>query len=554
MKKHNRWVAWMSLLFAMLLCLSACSGQTTGNGETDAGGTTGAPNVESSDNTTDGDESDAQIPSAFDDPEPSDHIEADNEITLNMSAFATIETFYDANDVHCRIVQGGCTDGEFLYVAINDGQSKNPDSISAIRKFDISTGKLLATFEGLEIAHCNDMTYNPETSEILMIHNSPERNIVSVYDADSLEFKHEITLDLEIYSMAYDPYEECYWVGISYGFTFAKLDFDFQQIGEIYEGYESGYTKQGMDIDSKYIYFLQYKENCIQVYDKSGAHVRQIDLPKTSHEPENICHIGDTFYISYLESKGGTVYRTTFTEDAGVSIDVEMSKLMTFETYTDDDGMLYETSQGMCTDGEYLYVALNNDKSANYRSIIYKIDPKSKEIVATHEGIKAGLTNDLVYNPDTDEIIAVHNGNTRSIISIYDADTLAFVKDVTLYTDIYAMAYDSVQHCYWIGISGGYDFARLDADFKKIGTVYPGQNVGNKKQGMDCDGENLYFTLSDVNHLAVYRTDGTYLGVVALPVASDYVQDICRVGDTYYIVYNVSSAGGAIYTATVTIE
>lgn len=227
-----------------------------------------------------------------------------------MTELFTISAYTDSNGVYCRVVQGACTDGTYYYVALNDANSSSTGSVSAIHKYDLRTGKLVKTYSGLTVSHCNDLTINHITGEMIAVHNSPDRTVISIFDLETMTLKEKKTLTLQIYSMAYDPYEGCYWVGISHCYDFAKLDLDFKQVGSIYYGKNTGYTKQGMDVDSKYIYFVQYKTNCIIVYDKSGNYVKQINLSVSSTEAENICHIGDTFYIGYYTSKsGGKLYK-----------------------------------------------------------------------------------------------------------------------------------------------------------------------------------------------------------------------------------------------------
>ena len=568
----NRFLTTIALLLALLCCLASCTDNGATIGESTADNTTAEEPTETTDETTTDESSvgeetttEADDTTAEDgttesektdppapDPDPASLIDSFEEFSLEMTEIWKMSPFTDKNGVKCHVVQGGCTDGTYIYVASNDGQSKNDQSISVVRKYHIETQKLVAVYENLKISHCNDMTYNPETKEILMVHNSPDRQHVSIYDAETMTFKEMITLHLEIYSMSYDPYEQCYWVGISNCYNFAKLDFSFKQIGDIYEGYASGYTKQGMDIDSKYIYFLQYKSNCIMVYNKAGQFVRQIDLPKTAYEPENICHIGSTFYVGYYQGStaGGMMYRTEIVEKKPDPVKVTMQQLTTLPSYTDASGNAFTMAQGMCTDGKYLFVAMNN---SNIRqSIIYKLDPKTGSVLTTYENISADLTNDLVYNPKTKQIIAVHNGNSATQISIYDAETLAFVKTVTLDRKIYAMTYSASEDCYYIGISGGYTYARYDSSFKQIGSVISGPNLGNTKQGMDCDGEHFYMIMSKSNSLGVYTLDGTHIALITLPASADAAQDLCHIGDTYYIIYAGTNGGGVLYTATIT--
>ena len=572
--------ALLAILLALLCCLTACQ---SGNGDTETTDDEATSGEEMSDTsaaeettmpaettedttaeetttdestTEDGGDEPAPNP-----PEPADLLDAYAEFALQMTEIWDMKPVTDKNGVKCYVVQGSCTDGTYLYVASNDGQSKSDQSISVVRKYHIETMTLVETYENLKISHCNDMTYNPETKELLMVHNSPDRQNVSIYDAETMTYKRTVALrqkiqsmyyKLEIYSMSYDPYEQCYWVGISNSYNFAKLDFEFNVIGDIYTGYSSGYTKQGMDIDSKYIYFLQYKNNCIMVYTKAGKFVRQIDLPKTSYEPENICHIGSTFYIGYYQGStaGGVMYRTEIIEKQPDPVTVTMQQLSALPAYTDASGNTFKTAQGICTDGTHLFVAMNNDSLQ--KSIIYKLDPQNGSILATYENISAGLTNDLVYNPTAKQIIAVHNGNTPTQISIYDAETLAFVKTVTLDRKIYAMTYSPTQQCYYVGISGGYTYARYDMSFKQIGSVISGPSLGNTKQGMHCDDAHFYMIMSKSNNLGVYTLDGTNLCTVKLPVSDNAAQDLCQIGNTYYIVYLDANGGGILYTATIT--
>lgn len=558
--------AVLMLAFAVTSCAPNTSVENSGN-NTDGVTSDYADETttDASDNGTDAENSDTgSAPSDTDpvgpdptpkDPEPSDYIVEDREQLGILTEFFPIEGVTDANGVNCRVVQGACTDGTYYYVALNDAQSKNADSISAIRKYDLRTGELVHTYEGMKVAHCNDMTVNPDKGELIAVHNSPDRTKISIFDLETMTFKEYKTLTLEIYSMSYDPFEKCYWVGISYGYNFAKLDLDFNQVGDIYVGKDTGYTKQGMDVDSKYIYFAQYKTNCIIVYDKQGNYVKQIDFSVSSAEAENICHIGDTFYIGYYTTpRGGKLYKMEISTIKTYELSANMTKWQTIDQYTDANGNLCKVTQGTCTDGTYLYMMLNNDVKASYRSALLKIELATGKIVATADGFEAGITNDITYNPKTKQILVVHNSPEPKKVTIINAETMKYIETKTLAFNIYALAYDEVQDCYWAGLSGGYDFVKLDLNLEKVGSTYSGYSSGYTKQGMDCDGKYLYFVLSAKNSVAVYETNGTFVGLITLPETSNSAQNICHVGDTFYIGYNVSTAGGYIYKTALTVK
>ena len=194
----------------------------------------------------------------------------------------------------CNVIQGGTTDGKYLYVITHNGD-KTINAESILQKIDIKTMKTVARSERLRVSHGNDIVYKKNTNELLVVHCYPDGKMVSVFDADTLKFKRKIELPISIYCMSYDESLDCYWVGVSGGDTFAKLDADFKFVKR-YMSQMHDYVTQGMDCDDTYLYFVRYKKNCVIVYTKDGGYVGEYPLTFPG-EPENICHIGDYFYV-----------------------------------------------------------------------------------------------------------------------------------------------------------------------------------------------------------------------------------------------------------------
>ena len=194
----------------------------------------------------------------------------------------------------CKGIQGGTTDGKYLYVITHNGD-KTINAESILQKIDIKTMKTVARSERLRVSHGNDIVYKKNTNELLVVHCYPDGKMVSVFDADTLKFKRKIELPISIYCMSYDESLDCYWVGVSGGDTFAKLDADFKFVKR-YMSQMHDYVTQGMDCDDTYLYFVRYKKNCVIVYTKDGGYVGEYPLTFPG-EPENICHIGDYFYV-----------------------------------------------------------------------------------------------------------------------------------------------------------------------------------------------------------------------------------------------------------------
>lgn len=204
-----------------------------------------------------------------------------------------------------RIMQGGCTDGKYCYFALNDGDVK-----AYIFKYSVDDWKLVARSEVLPLDHSNDICYNPDTHELIVVHNAPNRDTISRIDPDTLEIKETRKIPYTIFSMAYNATRQMYVVGLSGGQNFATMDANFKPLKK-YIANNTGYTTQGVECDDDFIYFVQYKQNVIMIYDWDGKFVTRIDLSIQGEEPENISLVEGEFIIGCNNASwsGGVVYR-----------------------------------------------------------------------------------------------------------------------------------------------------------------------------------------------------------------------------------------------------
>ncbi len=202
-----------------------------------------------------------------------------------------------------RIMQGGCSDGKYLYMAMTN------DNHAYIFKYDLNDYSEVACSKSLPLDHCNDICYNPDTGKLVVAHNAPNRTKISIVDPETLTVDESKTLPCQIFSIAYCSARQQYAVGLSGGQNFALLTSDFKMIKK-YAVTSTGYTTQGMDCDEDFVYFVQYHQNVIMIYDWSGKLVKRVDMTLPGIEPENICLVGDIFYIGCNNAKwnGGDVY------------------------------------------------------------------------------------------------------------------------------------------------------------------------------------------------------------------------------------------------------
>ncbi len=198
----------------------------------------------------------------------------------------------------CIYLQGGGTDGKYLYLAfVTPKVDGHQDGI--VVKVDQKTGDIIKKSERLAIDHANDITYNPRLNKILVVHNAPRTDLVTLLDPETLEFVETVKLPLKIFSMDYNAKRDRYVVGKSGGQNFATLK-DLTEIRHEYEAIHTRFTTQGVGSDDDYIYFVQHNKACLMKYDWAGNFVEFIPLMDVSGlEPENVCFINGRLYVSF---------------------------------------------------------------------------------------------------------------------------------------------------------------------------------------------------------------------------------------------------------------
>ncbi len=191
----------------------------------------------------------------------------------------------------------------------------------------------------------------------------------------------------------------------------------------------------------------------------------------------------------------------------------------------------YATVQGACTDGEYAYFVFMQGGVSH----VVKYDVRTWDYVTDEKIVNMGHSNDMAYNADKDYIVVANNAPYYNVVTLLNRDTLAPIKDVEIDEDIYAIAYSNKHKLYVVGLSGGYDFALLDSDFK-VKKKFEGVKTGYTRQGCDCDDNYIYFVQSGggKNVLVIYDYAGDHVATVPIESA-DESENIFHVGNAFYV-------------------
>ena len=205
-----------------------------------------------------------------------------------------------------KIVQGGGSDGTYFYMAMIDSNAAPGEGI--IRKIDIKTKKVVKTSEVLTLGHCNDITYNEKTGQLVVSFcESPYYDRAYFVDPDTLTITGYQTLSEGFYAIAYSSERDQYVTARNGGQYMTIYDGNFKPIKTLTVK-PTGYTTQGIECDENYIYCVQYVKNVLLVYDWDGNLLTETIL-RFGQEPENVMIVDGQMYVGCNNSSwsGGEI-------------------------------------------------------------------------------------------------------------------------------------------------------------------------------------------------------------------------------------------------------
>lgn len=217
--------------------------------------------------------------------------------------------FHLPNVEDFTVMQGGCTDGEYMYLILEN----NKEHLDIIFKVDMNTWEVVAQSEPLELDHGNGMGYNSKLDSLIVSHNTGAVNDISFVNPDTLQITDRKTLDFGIYGITYNEEKDWYAVGISGSSAFAILDSNFVELG-YYEGHDIGLANQSINTDGKYIYVgnsgvtVNPGVEVVKVYDWTGEYKGIFRWDSVS-EQEAMISCNGTNYVTFFTGNGGRVYK-----------------------------------------------------------------------------------------------------------------------------------------------------------------------------------------------------------------------------------------------------
>ncbi len=256
-----------------------------------------------------------------------------------------------------------------------------------------------------------------------------------------------------------------------------------------------------------------------------------------------------TFLLAFSVASADTVcsFRDINAED---TFKITLTRVLRLTPPTSLDYSTYKTQQGCATDGTYAYFVM--ESSTLKKGSLWKVKLDDWSVVETAYGLGIDHGNDLTYNPNTNQLVAIHNKPNFYNISTIDPETMQVLETCTMPSKLYSVAYCPERDQYVFGISGSFDFFTTDADFN-VTKLFSGKDTGLVKQGGDCDENFIYFPQNDegctYNCLVVYDWEGNFVNQIKVSSFQE-IESLFHVGDDWYIAFNAS--GSYCYKVTLT--
>ena len=209
-------------------------------------------------------------------------------------------------------MQGGVSDGTYLYYILYNRGIED----CKIAKIRMDNHALVKVSQPLGAWHGNDLAYNPVTGDLVVVHATGDRKVLTVVDRKTLAVSRRVTVTIPktlpgdhsgrcakvtgFMNISYDPVTGGYLAMTTGKVDLMMLDRDFNpvRIIPLRDKKEDGYYYQGLDVYRDYILVTEscYSNSIACVYDRSGRLISETVLKK-GWEVENITHTGGAFYI-----------------------------------------------------------------------------------------------------------------------------------------------------------------------------------------------------------------------------------------------------------------
>lgn len=190
----------------------------------------------------------------------------------------------------------------------------------------------------------------------------------------------------------------------------------------------------------------------------------------------------------------------------------------------------YDTTQGACIHGKYLYAILWNKSGSQKYAKIGKWNLTTRRLVALSKGMKLNHGNSMCYDGETGSLLVSHTEGSPKKLTFVDPDSLTITDSVSInlpdelygaskaniksYKGISAIAYCKSKHCYVAKLRSKAAFLVLDQDLQPIRYIKVSMPSGHTSQNIICTDDYIIAAMSGSNLLIAYDWYGNKLSTI----------------------------------------
>ena len=343
------------------------------------------------------------------------------------------------------------------YIVITQNPSSNEGSTNnAILVYDKNTLELVKTITH-NVGHGNDVCYNSDTKEIIIVKSGSGKFTFVIFDADTLEHKKDVDISTDIvtsgHAVTYNPSKKQYMIASGdVGYILdkdlkliSKFDIKIDQVKQSFE-YHGGYLYYSCyeNLNASYTRKFEVFTGVIFVFDSTGKYLNTLYIPRIGNDTVELEGVSvDTDGTTYFLYNNHTthkiiIYKASFSKNSSVEVKIPV-KIEDLAQTTEKKysyACIYslegETADGESSAGK---IMMDGGNPAEFSIPINLTDVGTKIYYASQvkADSKAGSDSEMFIDDEPIKITITSRYvlAKNKVVSSYKLDRTQFVNHVT---------------------------------------------------------------------------------------------------------------------------
>jgi len=196
----------------------------------------------------------------------------------------------------------------------------------------------------------------------------------------------------------------------------------------------------------------------------------------------------------------------------------------------------WNVPQGACTDGEFIYIVMEDHVMTSYTCVIMKVDPKTWEVVEVSEPLPVDHGNSITYLLDQKQFLIANCQPDSTLISFVDAETLTYIRTQKMPFNASAYVWNQSRRNF-AAMGQAKTMLILDENLNAMES-YMGMASNYTMQGYTANDDYIFPITNAANQIHVCDWEGHWLDSVKIDVTTEMEYLIPMAdGELYYTTF-----------------